>query len=568
MPGGSVGPRDLLLQDTFEQVDEDRSLVEQVERISDEQTLLSLAMALGAGDVPGWSSAEHELVHGLDVPITQASVKAVRRRIRQGADPLGDAFCEIRGSIERRQMGQTYTPGWVVSSMIEWAAEHRRPARVVDPGVGSARYLAAAGRRWNGIPLVGVELDPFAAVLARGHLAAAGLAERARVELTDYRSLHLPVIEGSTLFVGNPPYVRHHQITPDWKQWLLAQAAECGRSASALAGLHVHFFLATATIGRPGDYGCFVTAAEWLDVNYGRLVRDLLLDGLGGTAVHVLDPQVRVFPDATTTAAITCFDLGAQPSSLRLRRVRSAKDLGALQGGRKVARHRLAEAPRWSPLIRVSPKLPEGYVELGELCRVHRGQVTGSNSTWIVQRGTTRLPKRVLFPSVTRAKELFNAGPRITDDEDFRLVIDLPADLDELPADERAAVDEFLGEAKTNGAADGFIARNRKAWWSVGLRPPAPILATYMARRPPAFVRNGANVRHINIAHGLYPREDLPGVSLDHLADYLRTSVNVGQGRTYAGGLTKFEPREMERLPVPAPEVLFANAAGHATPLD
>ena len=38
---------------------------------------------------------------------------------------------------------------------------------------------------------------------------------------------------------------------------------------------------------------------------------------------------------------------------------------------------------------------------------------------------------------------------------------------------------------------------------------------------------------------------------LDALATYLRTSVSTASGRTYAGGLTKFEPREMERLVVP-----------------
>jgi hypothetical protein len=62
--------------------------------------------------------------------------------------------------------------------------------------------------------------------------------------------------------------------------------------------------------------------------------------------------------------------------------------------------------------------------------------------------------------------------------------------------------------------------------------------------------------RHINIAHGIYPRDPLPEPFLTRLAAYLRDSVSVAQGRTYAGGLTKFEPREMERLPVPAPELL------------
>ena len=103
------------------------------------------------------------------------------------------------------------------------------------------------------------------------------------------------------------------------------------------------------------------------------------------------------------------------------------------------------------------------------------------------------------------------------------------------------------------GASAGFVAQNRKAWWSVGLREPAPILATYMARRPPAFVRNLAGARHINIAHGLYPREPMTTGALDALARYLAGATSLADGRTYAGGLTKFEPKEMERLLVPAP---------------
>jgi len=44
------------------------------------------------------------------------------------------------------------------------------------------------------------------------------------------------------------------------------------------------------------------------------------------------------------------------------------------------------------------------------------------------------------------------------------------------------------------------------------------------------------------------------------LADFLREHTTLSQGRTYAGGLTKFEPREMERLLVPEPELLMTGA--------
>src|SRR5262249_44538247 len=51
--------------------------------------------------------------------------------------------------------------------------------------------------------------------------------------------------------------------------------------------------------------------------------------------------------------------------------------------------------------------LPAGHVELGELCRVHRGQVTGANKVWVTSGNPAGLPGRFLFPAVTRASELF-----------------------------------------------------------------------------------------------------------------------------------------------------------------
>ena len=79
-----------------------------------------------------------------------------------------------------------------------------------------------------------------------------------------------------------------------------------------------------------------------------------------------------------------------------------------------------------------------------------------------------------------------------------------------------------------------------------------------MARRPPAFVRNPVGVHHVNVAHGLYPREPMTAEALDRLADALSTSATTAGGRIYAGGLTKFEPGEMARLAVPSIELLAA----------
>ena len=525
-------------------------------------SLVALAAALGAEETGDLSAAERRLLDEQDQDAAPAAELVLRAAalIRRGEDPLGDAYCAIRSPGERRPLGQTYTPHPIIEAMLRWASDHGTPTRVVDPGAGSGRYLLAAGRRFPEAELHGSDVDPLATLMLRANLAAAGLAGRSRVHLGDYRALALPEAEGPTLFIGNPPYVRHHQIAPEWKAWLLQTARRHGLHASALAGLHVHFFLATAEYGRRGDFGAFITSSEWLDVNYGALVRRLLLDELGGQSLHVLAPEAQPFSDATTTGAITCFRIGDTVPAMKVRRVESVSDLGRLAKGRSVSRQRLAETNRWSVLTHVTPALPEGHVELGELCRVHRGTVTGANAVWVRRDAHPDLPERVLFPSITRARELFGAGARLGSLDALRRVVDLPVDLDVFDAAERRQIDRFLREARARGVPEGYIASNRRAWWSVGLRAAAPILATYMARRPPAFVRNDAGARHINIAHGLYPREEMTDAVLDRLADHLRAAVTLAQGRTYAGGLVKFEPREMERIPVPGPDMLTEGA--------
>lgn len=530
--------------------------------IGSESELAGLALALGAAQVRGWSAEEAALAVSLQPPKPpKRLLREVRGAIVAGGDPLGDAFAGMRSAEVRRPLGATYTPNEIVAAMVEWAQSEGQPERVVDPGAGSGRFAVAAGRRFPKAEIIAVEIDPLGAILARGHLAAAGLARRSRVLVSDYRAFRPERIEGQTLYVGNPPYVRHHQIDAAWKKWLVVTAGAHGLRASQLSGLHVHFFLATVTHAAPNDYGTFITSAEWLDVNYGALVRELVLDGLGGYAIHLVEPTATPFQDAATTAAITCFRIGDRPRSLRLRRVKSVAELGKLERGRPVRRNRLAEAHRWTPLTRAARRVPDGYIELGEICRVHRGAVTGSNSTWIVEPGWSGLPETVLFPSVTRARELFDAATVLARAHHLRRVIDVPPDLDMFEGEERSQVKRFLRSAKRRGAADGYIARHRRAWWAVGLHAPAPILATYMARRPPVFVRNVVEARHINIAHGIYPREPLPARVLDALAAHLRESVTLDRGRTYAGGLTKFEPREMERLPVPDVAVLAASTS-------
>ena len=333
--------------------------------VTREQDLLVLAYALGAHDRREVSAQDKLPLAPQPAPAAE-TVSNIRSAILLGEDPLGEMFCQLYSAEERRKLGAVYTPLSIVHSMLAWAENCVTPVRVVDPGCGSGRFLVEGGRRFRGAQLIGVEIDPVAAMLAEANLAAAGMGERSTILVDDFRQINLPVIEGTTLFIGNPPYVRHHAIAAEWKRWLVERAREQGLTASQLAGLHIHFLLATARLARAGDAGIFITAAEWLDVNYGSLARDLLLNTLGLQTVQLIDPRVEPFPGTAATGVIFGFRVGGQSPTVRVRSVAQVSALGKLEEGRSVPRQELGGARRWTTFTRPTEARRKDFVELGE----------------------------------------------------------------------------------------------------------------------------------------------------------------------------------------------------------
>ena len=139
---------------------------------------------------------------------------------------------------------------------------------------------------------------------------------------------------------------------------------------------------------------------RWLDVNYGGLIRALLLGPLGGESIHVLDPAAAVFPDAAATSAITCFRPGRTPRAIRLCQVAGVTGLGGLAGGTPVPVTVLRSASRWRPLA-VRPFGPRRAQWPGGTRRTVPGPPRPgdhANKVWITAADDSGLPARFLLP--------------------------------------------------------------------------------------------------------------------------------------------------------------------------
>jgi len=199
--------------------------------IKDEGELVALARAL-AGFNADYTPAEIRLRSGSRP--SPRSIAICRGLIAVGEDPLGRAFCQLRAPTVRRESGAIYTPTNIVESMVSWASDQKTPSRIVDPGCGSGRFILSAAHRFKKATLIAIDSDPLAILMTRANAAVLGLTRRLTLQCTDYRTLRLPEIKGSTLFIGNPPYVRHHKIGERDKAWFSGTARRYGYKASKL----------------------------------------------------------------------------------------------------------------------------------------------------------------------------------------------------------------------------------------------------------------------------------------------------------------------------------------------
>lgn len=517
--------------------------------VDNEAALVAACVALGAAKVGGpLSSREVSLLRKAN-QLSRPNPKTLDQlvaEIRSGKDPLGAAFCRLRPPRARRSLGAFYTAEDIVSAMLGWVLG-RDPDRIVDVGCGSGRFALIAQRLGFSGEVIAVDVDPIATLMTRANLAVAGYRHAKVVHGDFLRFSFQNARRHRTAFIGNPPYVRHHDLNPEAKRWAQSTGDALGIQVSGLAGLHALFVLAIARLSKPGDLGCLITAAEWLDVRYGSTLRELFSRHLGCVRLDLGDPKTATFGDAMSTALIVSWQVGYR-GAVSVRKTRDVKTLRVLDGGRLIARDILARSARWRDVVSPDSRR-RGLVPLGTYAAVHRGVATGSNNFFILARDEAiiRGLEHHVRPCVTRASQVILSGGVIRADKLDRVLLDIHQE-----TKHGQALSAYLEEGVRHRVPERYLCAHRRPWWRLGGSPSPPIIATYMARQAPTFATNPDRCRIVNVLHGIHFREEVDDDTATALVTWLNSHRgSFTGGRTYHGGLQKFEPRELEAILVP-----------------
>jgi hypothetical protein len=480
---------------------------------------------------------------------------------------------ESRGLAERNRLGQFATPPTLALDIARyvwglWGG--RGPVRFLEPGLGTGAFYSALRQVVPADQVacaLGLDIDEDYAHAARGLWGEAGL----EVVQADF-TRQSPPSKLFNLILGNPPYVRHHHITPADKVRLRKLVSRrLGLKVSGLSGLYCYFLLLADAWLADGGLAAWLVPSEFLDVNYGRAVKDYLSSRTTLLRVHRFPAQEVQFGDALVTSTVVVYEKTLPPESHAVQFSLGGSVREPISST-DIPIDRLRAANKWPARPRTtSTAQPETTgATLGDLFTIKRGIATGANSFFILDRQEARqrqLPEEFLRPILPSSRWV--PGDVIEADGDGypKLVrslalIDCPLPEQEV-RDRYPALWDYLAAGKRQQLHKGYLASRRRLWYAQERREPPPFLCTYMGRLRPSgnpfrFFWNKSRAVAPNVYLLLYPRGVLKGV-LDSrpelhgtvLAELHSLSPDrlIGEGRVYGGGLHKLEPRELAALP-------------------
>lgn len=484
-----------------------------------------------------------------------------------------------RTKAERNRLGQFATPTALSLDILGYSKKlltEPQEIHFLDPAFGTGVFYYALLRTFPHALIAkawGYEIDPQHARAAMDLWGNTSL----QLNIADFTRAVLPVSDSdkANLLICNPPYVRHHHLPVDEKVRLRMLARKItGVEVNGLSGLYCYFLLISHGWMADNGVAGWLIPGEFMEVNYGKRIRQYLLQSVTLLRIHSFNPDSVQFEDALVSSSIVWFKK-RKPSTDHEVEFSYGGTLAKPGVSNFVPVTALRRMGKWARLpqvpIKMSHKLhakvPSAKPKLGDIFDVKRGIATGANKFFILDReqiSKYELPYEFLKPILPSPRYL--VGDIVQADKDgnpsiARQLFLISCSLDENDVRARfPSLWEYLQIGVSKGIDKRYLCRHRSPWYSQENRPASPLLCTYMGRQSPGskkpfrFILNYSRATAPNVYLMLYPKPESK-VLLDSNPELLRVvwealnGISLGklidEGRIYGGKLHKIEPNEL-----------------------
>jgi adenine-specific DNA-methyltransferase len=471
----------------------------------------------------------------------------------------------------RKKFAQFFTPFSIAELMVEWLLGNENLQTALDPAFGLGVFSRVLLSQKNDVHITGFEIDNIIYERAKKEFPGAG---GINILLKDY--IFNDWQNKYDGIICNPPYFKFHDY--DNKSMLKEIETKLKCRLSGFTNLYTLFLLKSIHQLNFGGRCAYIVPSEFLNSDYGKLVKTHLLRT--GTLRHIIvfDFEENVFDDALTTAAIIFCANDNKTDKVQFANIQTIDELNIIE-------KLIADYPKQSEIKTYSaseldPEIKwktyyqpqNGYkyknlVPFSTYAKAARGIATGANDYFtfnISKAKKHNIDERYLLPCVCRSVDVQGNFFTKADFEDLKKK-DKKVFLINAVSSDNENITKYLIKGEQEKINKRILTASRNPWYSLEKRPPAPIWVSVFNRRGLRFIRNEANVANLTAFHCVYPRTNLfSDVSIDLLFAYLLTDtarqIFEDNSREYGDGLQKFEPNDLNKGKMLDLGMLSANA--------
>jgi len=458
----------------------------------------------------------------------------------------------------RKKKGQFFTPAYIAKKAIN-SLTPRREETWLDPGCGTGifpleilRELRKETAHDAPFKYLGVENDPLLALSTAVSLDWVDAPSNWKILYANYPKIKYNSIEeimgkGTKIdaIICNPPFIRYHDLSE--KDEL---ATELGLQRSS--GLHSYFLQRSSELVGHGRM-LFILPIEMNGTRYGTIQLENLKNKFS------LVNEIIYFDEKN------CTWKSLTSNKIPLRMHVQMKHVWNIILFQAILKEKGTQNTKQATSIK------KASVLLGDIASVHRGISTGANNFFVI---TDSLAKEIgISEDMGYLKKVIPTKipkvmlKKVFDEDDWSILKEegRPCWLLSLPrktpiSDLPVGVRQYLRKGESLGIHLIPTCRAREQahmpWYYIKMPRIPDLFFTYISRGYPIFVYNKIRAYNLTNLLGVYIKKQ---VSLDDEMERLVTLLNEelrswidkeNVGRIYKGGLIKFEPKDLEKMPI------------------
>lgn len=477
---------------------------------------------------------------------------------------------------DRKSIGAFDTPVPLIETITNWAIRSAED-RILEPGFGGCGFikssitrlqtLGASNPDWS---ISGCDISQHAFKMLESLLNQ--YPDKNRYKYADFLSLVSSDFGngGFDAIIGNPPYVRHHDLTDVQRQLAQKNGSDWFPSGKldGKANLWAMFVMHSLQFLNKGGRMAWVLPASFLQADYAHPVREELAKKFEKKLLILFDENLFA-RDGASVSSVVVFCDGYDKEPTQAAGFQIARAATVAEAERTLALWKDDQPiSECVPIGRslhsaLSTKIQGQIAELldlpetktmYELADISIGIVTGANKYFVLSDDEVDyhgLPKectRFIFaksrqvpgirlsPSVVRQLKHMNERCLLFDTSYCQ-------EIDQ-------SVEHYLDEGISKDDREGILTFGKRAVWHQSDDYQVPdAFFTYMNNVGPRLIRNHVGANSTNSLYRIYFREGETRTRMNTACISMQTTFSQLHaeitGRSYGAGLLKHEPRDV-----------------------